>query len=187
MNILGWGYIGQLYDDYDWRLLYDQFTYYRYAQGQVLPKDANRDHYWGGVRTELDMFGFFTRAEYIISKDGFLDRDGFYVETRKSFRPSYLSNKPLLILARYGGLNIEPGGTWEAQLDDPHTWDRTMLTLAAVYNLTEYAKIKLEYYITGEETGDTEEKAESYNNGQGREYQPDMVDNQLLVQFELNF
>ena len=76
---------------------------------------------------------------------------------------------------------------WEAQLDDPHTWDRTMLTLAAVYNLTEYAKIKLEYYITGEETGDTKEKAESYNNGQGREYQPEMVDNQLLVQFELNF
>ena len=84
-------------------------------------------------------------------------------------------------------MNIEPGGTWEAQLDDPHTWDRTMLTLAAVYNLTEYAKIKLEYYITGEETGDTKEKAESYNNGQGREYQPEMVDNQLLVQFELNF
>ena len=36
-------------------------------------------------------------------------------------------------------------------------------------------------------TGDTDEKAKSYNNGQGREYQPDMVDNQLLVQFELNF
>ena len=187
LRILGWGYFGELYDDYDWRLLYDQFTYYRYAQGQVLPKDANRDHYWAGVRSELDLFGFFTRAEYIISKDGFLDRDGFYIETRKSFNPSYFSNKPLLILARYGGLNIEPGGTWEAQLDDPHTWDRTLVTLAAVYNLTDYAKIKLEYYITGEETGDTKEKAESYNNGQGREYQPDMVDNQLLVQFELNF
>ena len=62
-----------------------------------------------------------------------------------------------------------------------------MITLAAVYNLTDYAKIKLEYYITGEETGDTDEKAKSYNYGQGREYQPDMEDNQLLVQFELNF
>ena len=112
----------------------------------------------GRCKNRVRHVWFFTRAEYIISKDGFLDRDGFYVETRKSFRPSYLSNKPLLILARYGGLNIEPGGTWEAQLDDPHTWDRTMLTLAAVYNLTEYAKIKLEYYITGEETGDTKKK-----------------------------
>ena len=185
VNILSWGYVGQLYDDYDWRLLYDQFTYYRYAQGQVLPKDANRDHYWGGIRTELDMFGLFTRAEYIVSKDGFLDRDGFYIETRRSIN-NFFYNKPVLILARYGGLNIEPGGTWEAQLDDPHTWDRTMLTLAAVYDLTKYAKVKLEYYITGEKTGDTITKAESYNFGQGREYQPNMVDNQLLIQFELN-
>ena len=67
VNILGWGYIGQLYDDYDWRLLYDQFTYYRYAQGQVLPKDANRDHYWSGVRTELAMFGFFTRISLFLA------------------------------------------------------------------------------------------------------------------------
>ena len=185
LRILGWGYFGELYDDSDWRLLYEQFTYYRYAQGQVLPKDANRDHYWAGIRSELYLFGFFTRGEYIISKDGFLDRNGFYIETRKSFNPPYYN--PLLILARFGSLNIEPGGTWEAQLDDPHTWDRTLITLAAVYNLTDYAKIKLEYYITGEETGDTDEKAKSYNYGQGREYQPDMVDNQLLVQFELNF
>ena len=61
-----------------------------------------------------------------------------------------------------------------------------MLTLAAVYDLTKYAKVKLEYYITGEKTGDTITKADSYNFGQGREYQPNMLDNQLLIQFELN-
>ena len=93
----------------------------------------------------------------------------------------------MLILARYGSHRIKPNGTWEPALDDPHSWDRTLITLATSYSITEYAKVKFEYYITGEETGDTKEKAISYNNNEGREYQPDMNDNQFLIQFELNF
>ena len=90
-------------------------------------------------------------------------------------------------MGRYGNHRIEPNGDWEPMLDDPHSWDRTLITLATSYSITEYAKVKFEYYITGEETGDTIEKAESYNNNEGRAYQPDMEDNQFLIQFELKF
>ena len=67
-------------------------------------------------------------------------------------------------------------------LKDPHTWDRSLVTLAAIYNLTEYAKIKVEYYMIDEDTGDTQAEADSGN----RDYQPNINDNQLLVQFELS-
>lgn len=187
LKVMGWGYSGKLYDDYDWRILFDNFEYYRYTQGIVLPKHANRDHYWYGGRVELFAFGFLTRAEYIYSLDGYLDRDGFYVETRRKFYPSLFSSKEVLLLARFGSHRIKPNGAWEPILDDPHSWDRTLITLAASYSITEYAKVKFEYYITGEKTGDTLEKAESYNNNEGRAYQPDMEDNQFLIQFELKF
>lgn len=187
LSILGWGYWGKLYDDYDWKLLYDQFTYYREEQGEVSAKNANRDHYWMGIRSELDLSYFFTRGEYVFSKDGFLDRNGFYIEIRKLFNPLFLSKKPVLFLARYGGLNIEPNGNWEAELNSPHTWNRSLLTIAAVYNYTEHLKIKFEYYIAGEKTGDKKEIAELDNNGEGRIYQPNISDNQLLIQFDLTF
>jgi hypothetical protein len=68
-------------------------------------------------------------------------------------------------------------------LKDPQTWDRKLLTLASIYNLTDYAKLKVEYYFLDETTGDTQEIAED----EGREPQYEVKDNQLLVQFELNF
>ena len=58
-----------------------------------------------------------------------------------------------------------------------------MITLAAIYNLTEYAKVKVEYYMINEDTGDTKEAADAGN----RDYQPNINDNQLLVQIELSF
>ena len=58
-----------------------------------------------------------------------------------------------------------------------------MVTLAAIYNLTDYAKVKFEYYVIDEDTGDTQEAADLGN----RNYQPNINDNQLLVQFELSF
>ena len=122
--------------------------------------------------------------------DGYLPRSGYYVEFETPFK---LMDFPLYCLARYGELKINPesnmyvGQDWRAELDDPQTWDRSLITLAAVYELTTYSKIKFEYYITGETTGDTQELADSYNSNTGRDYQPEMNDNQLLIQFELNF
>ena len=68
-------------------------------------------------------------------------------------------------------------------LKDPQTWDRSMTTIAMAYHLTEYAKIKLEYYLLDEITGDTKIAA----NNENREYQPSVKDNQLLIQLELKF
>ena len=191
IKITGWYYIGKLYDDYDWQgVLMNDFTDYRIAQGTVLPKNANRDHYWFGGRAELKTALGLFRGEYIYSLDGYLPRSGYYVEFGTPFK---LIDLPLYCLFRYGELNINPESNmyvkqnWTAELDDPQTWDRSLITLAAVYELTTYSKIKFEYYITGETTGDTQELADSYNNNTGRDFQPDMNDNQLLIQFELNF
>ncbi|MDA8753349.1 hypothetical protein N9N24_02490 [Candidatus Marinimicrobia bacterium] len=191
IKITGWYYIGKLYDDYDWQgVLMNDFTDYRIAQGTVLPKNANRDHYWFGGRAELKTALGLFRGEYIYSLDGYLPRSGYYVEFGTPFK---LMDLPLYCLFRYGELNINPESNmyvdqnWTAELDDPQTWDRSLITLAAVYELTTYSKIKFEYYITGETTGDTQELADSYNNNAGRDFQPDMNDNQLLIQFELNF
>ena len=97
-------------------------------------------------------------------------------------------------IGRYGELNIDEkmvqnsdtGEIYDAflpLLKDPHTWDRSLVTLAAIYDLTDYAKVKVEYYMIDEETGDTQAEADSDN----RDYQPNIKDNQLLVQFELSF
>ena len=58
-------------------------------------------------------------------------------------------------------------------LKDPQTWNRKMITFALGYDITSYAKLKLEYYILDEETGDID--------------QPDVNDDQLLVQLKFNF
>ena len=55
-------------------------------------------------------------------------------------------------------------------LKDPQTWNRTMITFALGYDITSYAKLKFEYYILDEETGDKSVK-----------------DNQMLVQLKFNF
>ena len=81
-------------------------------------------------------------------------------------------NNSLLALARYGELRIDySGDTFYPLLKDPQTWNRKMTTLALIYDLTDFSKVKIEYYILDEQTGDTIEKAE----------------NQFLVQIELSF
>ena len=57
------------------------------------------------------------------------------------------------------------------------------LELASIYDITDYAKLKIEYYFLGEVTGDKQEYADS----ERRSFQPKVNDDQLLVQLELNF
>ena len=110
--------------------------------------------------------------------DGFLNRGGFYGEISSNVQ------KNLLMLVRYGELRIDPGGNdFFPLLKDPQTWDRKLLTLASVYDITDYAKLKVEYYFLGEVTGDKQEYADS----ERRSFQPEVKDDQLLVQLELNF
>jgi hypothetical protein len=179
----GWYYYGKLIDDEDWkkRLHYD-FDYYVLKEADdVLTKDANIDHYWYGGRAEVNLMGSLFRGEYIASQDGFLPRDGFYVEGRRKLS---FGNNSLLALARYGELRIDySGDTFYPLLKDPQTWNRKMTTLALIYDLTDFSKVKIEYYILDEQTGDTIEKAENQN----RRFQQNVLDNQFLVQIELSF
>ena len=124
------------------------------------------------------MFNTLLRGEFIGSVDGYLKRNGFYGEASSNVQDD------LLILLRYGELRIDPGGKdFFPQLKDPQTWDRKLLTLASIYNITSYSKLKVEYYLLDEVTGDLKEDAKK----EGRNYQPNVKDNQLLIQFELSF
>ena len=180
LKVQSWYYTGKLIDDEDWkkRLHYD-FDYYATLEpDNVLSKDANIDHSWYGGRAELNMFNTLLRGEFIGSVDGYLKRNGFYGEASSNVQDD------LLILLRYGELRIDPGGKdFFPQLKDPQTWDRKLLTLASIYNITSYSKLKVEYYLLDEVTGDLKEDAKK----EGRDYQPNVKDNQLLIQFELSF
>ena len=180
MNFQSWYYTGKLIDDEDWkkRLHYDFDYYANLEPDNVLSKDANIDHSWYGLRGEMNIVNSLLRAEYIGSVDGFLNRGGFYGEISSTVQ------KNLLMLVRYGELRIDPGGNdFFPLLKDPQTWDRKLLTLASVYDITDYAKLKVEYYFLGEVTGDKQEYADS----ERRSFQPEVEDDQLLVQLELNF
>ncbi len=192
LNFMGWYYTGKLIDDSDWKgRLHFDFDYYP-ESNTVQSADANIDHYWLGGRADYTIFNTNFRGEYIKSKDGFLLRNGFYSEVSRNLELPFLDNS-IRLLGRYGELNNDEqmienqdGEIFDSflpLLKDPHTWDRNMITLAAIYNLTDYAKIKIEYYMIDEDTGDTQEAADSGD----RDYQPNIKDNQLLVQFELSF
>ena len=192
LNLMGWYYTGKLIDDADWKgRLHFDFDYYP-ESNTIQSADANIDHYWLGGRADYTIFNTNFRGEYIKSMDGFLPRNGFYGEVSRSFELPFLDNS-IKVLGRYGELNIDEQmvqnqdgeiyDSFSPLLKDPHTWDRSMVTLAAIYNLTDYAKVKFEYYVIDEDTGDTQEAADLGN----RNYQPNINDNQLLVQFELSF
>ena len=180
LKVQSWFYTGKLIDDEDWkkRLHYD-FDYYATLEpDDVLSKDANIDHSWYGVRGELNIFNSLVRGEFIGSTDGYLKRNGYYGEVSSNVQ------KDLLVLLRYGELRIDPGGkNFFPQLKDPQTWDRKLLTLASIYDITSFSKLKIEYYLLDEVTGDRKDDATS----EDRDYQPNVKDNQLLIQFELSF
>ena len=124
--------------------------------------------------------------------DGYLPRSGYYGELSSKFKFPGIQNQ-IFFVARYGQLKIDPSkdtfpNAWAednnlAELEDPETWDRSMTTLALAYNLTDYAKIRFEYYLLNEDTGDTKIRAGAEN----RNYQPDVDDDQMLIQLELSF
>ena len=199
LKLQGWYYFGKLVDDEEWkaRLHYDFDYYATIEDDQVLSKDAYVGHFWYGGRAELLLGNMLSRAEYIFSEDGFLPRHGYYVETSTSFDLLSLSN--VFALLRFGELKIDPMRLTDSFLNpyrdsydtsllenndddnerfypllkDPQTWNRTMITFALGYDITSYAKLKFEYYILDEETGDEDQ---SY-----------VKDNQMLVQLKFNF
>ena len=121
-------------------------------------------------------YSILWRAEAIYSKDGYLNR-------RVLCEATSTINEKLLVVARYGELRIDPGGdTFFPQLKDPQTWDRKLFTIASIYDLTSYSKVKIEYYFLDEVTGDKKSLVKMR-----RDHQPSVKDNQFLIQLELNF
>ena len=199
IKLQGWYYFGKLVDDEEWknRLHSDFDNYAKIENDTVLSKNAYVGHFWYGGRAEFALGNILSRAEYIFSEDGFLPRHGFYLETSTSF--DFLSFENVFVLLRLGELKIDPmrqtstflnpyrndynksllepsdenDKRFYPWLKDPHTWDRTMVTFALGYDITSYAKLKLEYYVVDEVTGDSD--------------QPKVKDDQLLVQLKFNF
>ncbi len=106
-------------------------------------------------------------AEYIVSKYGALDRDGYFVQVsykiKSSARKYFDSITPLI---RYGELDV---GLPEVETDS-RTWDRKKIALALIIEIEKNVLLKNEYCINRESTGGAE------------------VDNdELLVQLEIKF
>ena len=199
IKLQGWYYFGKLVDDEEWkaRLHYDFDYYANIEDDQVLSDSAYVGHFWYGGRAEYALGKIFSRAEYIYSEDGFLPRHGYYLETSTSF--DFLSFENIFVLLRLGELKIDPmrqtnsflnpyrndydksllenddedNERFYPLLKDPQTWNRTMITFALGYDITSYAKLKLEYYVLDEETGD--------------DTQPSVKDDQMLIQLKFNF
>ena len=199
IKLQGWYYFGKLVDDEEWkaRLHYDFDYYANIEDDQVLSDSAYVGHFWYGGRAEYALGKIFSRAEYIYSEDGFLPRHGYYLETSTSF--DFLSFENIFVLFRLGELKIDPmrqtnsflnpyrndydksllenndedNERFYPLLKDPQTWNRTMITFALGYDITSYAKLKLEYYVLDEETGD--------------DTQPSVKDDQMLIQLKFNF
>ncbi len=199
IKLQGWYYFGKLVDDEEWknRLHSDFDNYAKIENDTVLSKNAYVGHFWYGGRAEYTLANIVSRAEYIYSEDGFLPRHGYYLETSTSF--DFLSFENIFVLLRIGELKIDPmrqtstflnpyrndynksllepndenDKRFYPWLKDPHTWDRTMITFALGYDITSYAKLKLEYYVVDEVTGDSD--------------QPNVKDDQLLIQLKFNF
>ncbi len=199
IKLQGWYYFGKLVDDEEWkaRLHYDFDYYANIEDDQVLSDSAYVGHFWYGGRAEYALGKIFSRAEYIYSEDGFLPRHGYCLETSTSF--DFLSFENIFVLFRLGELKIDPmrqtnsflnpyrndydksllenddedNERFYPLLKDPQTWNRTMITFALGYDITSYAKLKLEYYVLDEETGD--------------DTQPSVKDDQMLIQLKFNF
>jgi len=120
-----------------------------------------------GVGMDYRLGGWRLYGQYITAKDGRLERYGWYVQ------PSYKLKLPQAeyfygyeFLLRYGELRVDLA-------PDPassYTWDRDKITLALITDVYKQVKLKTEYYVNGEDTGDA------------------AVDNdELLVQLEVKF
>jgi len=97
-------------------------------------------------------------AEYIVAKDGKLDRNSWYVQASCEFsfaRPliagRFLTEIEPLI--RYGKYTVDAE---KKEFTDPLTWDRTQLTGALLIDLVKNVGLRIEYDMNTETTGNGE-------------------------------
>ncbi len=158
LNLLGFGYLDQLSD-----------ADIAYLKSNLSSYDSNKDDQWrAGINLDYRKDDFTFISQYIDAKDGDLDRSVWFVQ------PSYHFVLPFEwkygrgqeILVRYGQYRLDTSRSF----GKPATWDRDELTFALITDVVKNIKVKTEYSIYGEETGDG-----SVNN------------NELLMQLEVRF
>ncbi|MEA3358328.1 MAG: hypothetical protein U9R17_02810 [Thermodesulfobacteriota bacterium] len=159
LDVLGFYYLGEL-SNADIEFLNDKVSGYDSTESALYRYGINLDY-------NLEDFNLF--LQFIRAKDGALNRYAWYIQ------PSYKFNLPWdwryfnshTLLARYGRLHLTD---IDAVFTDPLTWDRGELTLAFMPEIYKNIKLKAEYTINTEKTG----------NGK-------VDNNEFLIQLELGF
>ncbi len=143
-------------DDEEFLLRLSRFT--------VFGGDDDRSRY--GFNVEYDLGDWNLFSQYIKSEDGALDRVAWYIQSSYAFETdlSYLlSIEPLV---RYGELNLN----FDPFPANSMLWDRQRWTFATILELLEDIRLRAEYTLNDEETG----------NG-------DIRNDEALLQLEMRF
>jgi len=176
LSVLGWYFMGELIDDWDWKASLKQSL----APYSGMGDETDLTHYWMGGRAGYKIAGLNLVGEYIQAQDGLLTREGAYGEASYSMKaPAFLKAKGLTLLGRQGFINLKSKEnsagdelTW-AYLSEAMSWDRQMTTLSAMLDINDNLTLKMEHYILGESTGSVE--------------QPSVNDDQTLMQINFRF
>ncbi|MDY7031846.1 MAG: hypothetical protein SVY10_08045 [Thermodesulfobacteriota bacterium] len=143
LDVVGFGYFGELSQD-DIDELADELPTY----------DSDDDDQTRiGGRVTLKYTNLKVVGEVASMTDGKLDRDGWYLQCSYKFKTGnkkYFSSVEPLV--RYGKLDVD----WDKSFDDSATWDREMTVLALITEVAKNVKLKTEYYMNDEDTGNGE-------------------------------
>jgi len=176
ISALGWFFMGELIDDWDWKSSLSQSL----APYDFMGDETSLDHYWYGTRLDYKLGKLMLRGEYAGALDGLLEREGAYGElTYKMNAPRFLHSENIYILARNGFINLKSKENsagdelaW-AYLSEAMSWDRQMTTLSVMLNINDNLALKLEHYILDEVTGS--------------DIEPSVDDDQTLLQINFKF
>ncbi|MFH1783234.1 MAG: hypothetical protein ABH848_06425 [Candidatus Omnitrophota bacterium] len=144
IDILGWGLYNQL-SSADISFLKSNLNSYT---------SDDDDQYRAGINLEYELGDFSLVAQYIDAQDGKLDRETWFIQpsckVELPFGWKYCNGHRLL--ARYGRLDVDNAKSFST----PAAWDREELTLAVITDIAENFKLKSEYTINEEDTGNGE-------------------------------
>jgi hypothetical protein len=120
-----------------------------------------------GLGADYRIMGLRLYGQYITAEDGWLKRSGWYIQPSYKLKLEQAEYfKACEILFRYGKLDVD---LWPDP-SNSYTWNREKITLALITDVYENIKLKTEYYINNEDTGDE-----------------DVDNDELLVQLEVKF
>ncbi len=138
-----------------------------YLAGDYTSTDADKRRI--GVGVNYKAAGWKLTGQFITAEDGDLDRDGYAVEISKSFkfqgREWFSGFTPVV---SYGELDIDDAYAGDPM--KPQSWDRQKTILAVILDVHKNIKLKTEYYLNNQDTGDAA-----------------VENDELLVQLEVKF